>query len=81
VRTWQPEGGQAKLYCGECGGHLYSSAEDSEHVFVRLGAIESAPGIRPQYRQWLSSAVPWEAVPDDGLPRFEGPGHSAEQGG
>ncbi len=75
VRDWWPEGGQAKFYCGECGGHIYSSAEDADHVFVRLGAIEEDPGIRPQYRQWLSSAVPWETVPDDGLPRFDGPGH------
>ena len=32
------------------------------------------PGIRPQYRQWVSSAVSWETIPDDGLPRFDGPG-------
>jgi hypothetical protein len=75
VSFWQPEGKQAKFFCGECGGHLYSTAEDADHVFVRLGAIEEDPGIRPQYRQWLSSAVPWEPILDD-LPRFEGPGHA-----
>ncbi len=75
IDSWQPEGGQEKFYCRSCGGHLYSSAQDADHVFIRLGAIEGDPGIRPEYRQWLSSAVPWEKIPDDGLPRFDGPGH------
>jgi hypothetical protein len=74
IGVWEPAGGQPKYYCGECGGHLYSGAQDAEHVFVRLGAIDDDPGIRPEYRQWLSSAVPWEKIPDDGLPRYEAAG-------
>jgi hypothetical protein len=41
------------------------------HIFVRLGAIDGDPGIRPEYRQWLSSAATWETIPDDSLPRYE----------
>jgi hypothetical protein len=78
LRSWQPAGGQAKWYCVACGGHIYSRPDDEDHLFVRLGALDGDPGIRPEYRQWVSSAVPWEAIPDDGLPRFDGPG-SPEQ--
>jgi len=78
LRAWQPAGGQAKYYCVLCGGHLYSQPDDADHVFVRMGALDGDPGIRPGYRQWVSSAVPWEAIPDDGLPRFEGAGHSPD---
>jgi hypothetical protein len=74
LRSWQPPGGQAKWYCVACGGHLYSRPDGEDHIFVRLGALEGDPGIRPQYRQWVSSAVSWETIPDDGLPRFDGPG-------
>jgi hypothetical protein len=74
LRAWQPEGGQAKWYCAECGGHLFSRPDRGEHVFVRMGALDADPGIRPEYRQWVSSAAPWEAIPDDGLPRFDGAG-------
>jgi hypothetical protein len=42
-----------------------------DFVAIRLGAIEGDPGIRPEYRQWVSSAAPWEPIPDDGLPRYE----------
>jgi hypothetical protein len=39
-------------------------------VGVRMGALHGNPGIAPSWRQWLSSAPDWVAIPDDGLPRF-----------
>ena len=74
LRSWQPEAGQAKWYCAGCGGHLFSRPHGAEHLFVRLGVLEGDPGIRPSYRQWISSAASWEDIPNDGLPRFPGPG-------
>ncbi len=74
LRSWRPQGGQAKWYCADCGGHLFSRPDDGEHVYVRLGALDADPGIRPEYRQWVSSAVTWEAIPDDGLPRYDDAG-------
>jgi hypothetical protein len=71
IRSWEPEGGLPKAFCGECGGHLFAGSLDGDFVSVRLGAIEGDPGIRPEYRQWLSSAAPWEPIPDDGLPRYD----------
>jgi hypothetical protein len=75
VRTWRPPDGSPKSFCVRCGGHLFSGDPDdpAAHLGVRLGAIDGDPGIRPQWRQGVGSAAPWEPVPDDGLPRFEGP--------
>lgn len=75
IRSWQPPTGQSKSYCVSCGGQLFSRPEGGTHVFVRLGAIQGDPGVRPEYRQWVDSAAKWEPIPDDGLPRYpeEGP--------
>jgi hypothetical protein len=70
IRSWAPEGGAPKHYCAECGGHVFSGPLDGEKIVIRLGAIDGDPGIRPEYRQWVSSAVAWEEIPDDGLPRY-----------
>jgi hypothetical protein len=59
IRYWEPPGGMPKAYCGECGGHLFA------------GSLEGDPGIRPESRQWVSSAAAWEPIPDDGLPRYD----------
>ena len=34
-------------------------------------AIDGDPGVRPQARQFVAYAAPWEPIPDDGLPRFD----------
>lgn len=74
LRAFQPAGGVPKLFCATCGGHLFSGDPlHDEEVAVRLGALDGDPGIRPQYRMFLRSAVPWEPVPEDGLARCSGP--------
>jgi hypothetical protein len=71
IREWDPPGeGLPKAFCGECGGHLWSTGP--EVYGVRLGAVDGDPGIRPQWHQWLESAPEWEPIPDDGLPRYPG---------
>jgi hypothetical protein len=71
VKAWQPDDGWAKLFCGECGSALFSRPPGrSDPAGVRLGTLDSDPGVRPSFRQFVSYAVPWEPLPDDGLERF-----------
>ena len=70
MRAWTPRGGWEKWFCGECGSALFSrDPRDPDQTGIRLGAFDSDPGIRPSLRQFVAYAVPWEAIPDDGLPR------------
>jgi hypothetical protein len=72
LRAFQPPGGVPKLFCTQCGSALFSGDPfTDEGVAVRLGTLDADPGVRMQYRQFVSSASPWEPIPDDGLPRFE----------
>jgi hypothetical protein len=71
VRAYEPPDGFAKLFCSVCGSSLFSrSDEDPSVMSVRLGALDSDPGIRPGYRQFVAYTAPWEPLPDDGIPRF-----------
>jgi hypothetical protein len=70
LRTWAPESGAEKIFCGRCGSAVFSrSAGDPPRIGVRLGSLDADPGIRPQWRQFVAYAAPWEEIPDDGLPR------------
>jgi hypothetical protein len=78
LQVWRhPEGGFEKLFCGECGGHLFSrNPEDATQMSVRLGAFDGDPGVRPSWRAFVAYAAPWEPIPDDGLERLaEGRGY------
>ncbi len=71
VRAWQPDRGFAKEFCSTCGSALWSrNPDDPDVVAVRLGALDGDPGVRPEYRQFVAYAAPWEPIPDDGLPRY-----------
>jgi len=70
VRCWEPPDGATKCFCSACGGHLWSKRGDDGLHFIRLGAFDVDPGVRPSYHQFVAYAAPWEPIRDDGLPRF-----------
>lgn len=71
LRVWWPETGFQKWFCGDCGSHMFSrSPKDPDEVGVRLGVLDADPEIRPSYRQFTAYAASWEAIPEDGLPRY-----------
>jgi hypothetical protein len=68
LRSWAPEGGFEKLFCGRCGSALFTRAPGTNgYASVRLGAIDGDPGIRPQWHQYVADAAPWQELPADGL--------------
>lgn len=72
IHTFHPPDGQPKSFCVHCGGQLFSGDPELDQVVgVRLGAVEGDPEIQPSWRQWVSSAPHWDAIPNDGLQRFE----------
>jgi len=72
LRAWNAGDGLEKVFCGSCGCALLARDPDSgEIVIVRLGAIDGDPGVRPSAHQFVAYAPVWEAIPDDGLPRFD----------
>jgi hypothetical protein len=74
LKAWTPDdGGFAKVFCGECGSHLFARPADREGADVagvRMGAFDDDPGVRPGWRAFVAYAAPWEPIPDDGLERF-----------
>jgi sarcosine oxidase len=72
VHGWTPPGGGAtKYFCAQCGSHLFSdNPAHPDPMSIRMGAFDDDPGVRPSLRQYVAYAAPWEAIPDDGLPRF-----------
>jgi hypothetical protein len=71
VREFRLEDGWAKCFCSNCGSQLWSRDPETDARSVRLGAFDRDPGVRPQWRQFVAYAAPWEAIPEDGLPRHD----------
>jgi hypothetical protein len=71
MRSWAPEDGYEKWFCGDCGSAIFSrNPQDPDAVGVRMGTFDRDPGIRPGYHQFVAYSASWEPIPDDGLPRY-----------
>jgi hypothetical protein len=76
--AWKPENGGEKWFCGDCGSAVFASRPNlGDPISIRMGAFDEDPGIRPSLRQFVAYAAPWEAIPDDGLPRYTESRHEA----
>jgi hypothetical protein len=71
LRDYHPDGGYVKSFCSTCGSHTHTTnPDDATIVAVRLGCFDEDPGMRPMVHQFTAYAMPYEPIPDDGLPRF-----------
>lgn len=78
LKSWQPEYGGEKWFCGDCGSSIYgNNPSHPDPIGVRMGTFDDDPGVRPSTRAFVASAAPWEDIPDDGLPRFEASRHAS----
>jgi hypothetical protein len=78
IRVYRPDDGAVKAFCSVCGSSLFGATwPEGPEISVRLGALDDDPGIRPQYRGYFADRAPWETIPDDGIPRFDGPNPDA----
>jgi hypothetical protein len=72
IRTYQPDEGTAKSFCGVCGANLFGTGwPDSDVTGVRLPALDEPYEEKPDMHIYVHSVAPWETLPDDGLPRHE----------
>jgi hypothetical protein len=73
LKGWRhSDGGFEKLFCRECGAHLFSRNPDNpDQMTIRMSAFDGDPGVRPSFRAFVAYAAPWEPIPDDGLERYD----------
>ena len=75
IRVFRPDGGRVKAFCSVCGSSLCGAEwPQGEEVAIRFGSLDREPGIRPQFHTFVASRAPWDEIPDDGLPHYDG-GH------
>jgi hypothetical protein len=72
VRTYKPEAGFHKQFCGRCGSQLFTVDPADGYVWaVRFGALDDPPALPVLAHQFVAYAARWHPLPDDGAPRFD----------
>ena len=57
-------------FCGHCGSSLYAEKPKRGMVHLRLGTLNEAPSLRPQFHSYVGSKAEWDSI-CDGLPQYE----------
>jgi hypothetical protein len=57
-------------FCRDCGSSLYALKPNKGMVHLRLGTLDQAPSLRPQFHSYVGSKAPWHRI-GDGLPQFQ----------
>ena len=71
LSSFTEAGHMAKVFCRRCGSSLFGGTwPDGPEVSIRLGTVDDDPGIRPSYHSFVGEVPPWDALPDDSLPRY-----------
>jgi hypothetical protein len=72
IRVFRPGDGAVKAFCIRCGSSLFGGTwPEGDEVSIRFGALDSDPGIRPEYHSFVASKAPWDVLPEDGRPRYD----------
>ena len=73
ITVFRPSGGRVKAFCSACGSSLFGGEwPEGDEGSIRLGSLDGDPGIRPEFHLFVASRAPWDELPDDGLPCFDG---------
>lgn len=51
--------GKVRHFCSRCGTHLMAEWLDQPSVILRMGAVDTDPGVQPAVHIWVSHARPW----------------------
>jgi hypothetical protein len=64
-------GHMAKVFCVRCGSSLFGGTwPDGPEVSIRLGTLDTDPGVCPSYHSFADEVPAWDRIPDDGLVRY-----------
>jgi hypothetical protein len=57
-------------FCGRCGSHVPRVSTARNVAVVPAGTLDGDPGLRAEAHIFVDSRAQWDALADDGIPRF-----------
>ena len=71
LREWESSPGVKRCFCGRCGSPILKRHDARpENVRLRLGTLDTDPGVKPSRHIYVGSKAPWVEI-TDGLPRSD----------
>ena len=71
LKEWESSPGKRRCFCGRCGSPILKRNDSRpETLRLRLGTLDTDPGVRPSKHIYVGSKAPWVEI-KDGLPQSD----------
>jgi hypothetical protein len=71
VQSPNSDAGARRGFCAECGSSLFWDPPRRDIISIAAGSLDQPTGLRVAGHWFVSQAVDYAGLPDDGLPRHE----------
>ena len=69
LKEWESSPGYQRVFCGRCGSPILKrKTKDPDNLRLRVGTLDSDPGVKMSKHTHVSSKAPWVEI-KDGLPQ------------
>jgi hypothetical protein len=71
LKFYESSPGKKRFFCSNCGSQIYAKREGQNHYILRMGTIDSDPGVRPTQHIFTRYKAPWYNIHDN-IPEYPG---------
>ena len=69
LNSFESSKGKKRYFCSNCGTQVYAKRENSDHIILRLGSLDSDPDAKEINHIWVSQKASWYNLITD-LPQY-----------
>ncbi len=70
ISEYSSSPGKVRYFCSNCGTHVFARCDrDPNDVILRIGALDSDPGLKAYGHIWVEDKPDWYDIGDD-LPHY-----------
>lgn len=65
LKSFESSPGKHRYFCSNCGTQVYAKRENTQHIILRLGSLDSDPNTKEQSHIWVSQKASWYTINSD----------------
>jgi len=62
LKSFESSVGKKRFFCGDCGSQIYAKRDNTKHIILRMGSLDSAPVSLEKEHIWVSQKASWYTI-------------------
>jgi hypothetical protein len=62
LKSFESSTGKKRYFCSHCGTQIYAKRDNTQHVILRLGSLDTAPITTENNHIWVSEKAHWYTI-------------------